>query len=202
MVNGRLFVISAPSGTGKTTLLKQAMSEVARLKFSVSHTTRAPRQGEVDGKDYHFVSEEDFLRLRDNDGFLESAHVHQNYYGTSRSAVADLLEQGVDVVLDIDVQGATILMENGELAATYIFIAPPDMKELERRLRSRGSDSDEAIQVRLDNAIAELSAADKYEYLIVNNDLQDAATLLCSIIRAERSKARRNGDGSPAEIKM
>lgn len=202
MVNGRLFVISAPSGTGKTTLLKQAMSEVARLKFSVSHTTRAPRQGEVDGKDYHFVSEEDFLRLRDNDGFLESAHVHQNYYGTSRSAVADLLEQGVDVVLDIDVQGATILMESGELAATYIFIAPPDMKELERRLRSRGSDSDEAIQVRLDNAIAELSAADKYEYLIVNNDLQDAATLLCSIIRAERSKARRNGDGSPAEIKM
>ncbi len=192
MKSGKLFVISAPSGTGKTTLLKRVMTEMPSLRFSVSHTTRAPREGEVRGKDYHFVTVEEFLQLRDEGGFLESAHVHENYYGTSRAAVEELLEQGVDVVLDIDVQGANILMENKELAASYIFIAPPNMKELERRLRSRGSDSVETIQVRLANAAGELAAVNKYDYLIVNKDLDDAVRLLGSIIRAEKARIEKD----------
>lgn len=202
MNSGKLFVISAPSGTGKTTLLKKVMSELPKLRFSVSHTTRQPRVGETNSVDYHFVSEEEFLSLRDKDGFLESAHVHQNYYGTSKQAVSSLLSQGVDVVLDIDVQGAAILMDNKDIEASFIFIAPPDLQELERRLVTRGSDSEETIQVRMNNAKGELESADQYDYLIVNNDLQEAEKLLSAIILAERARSRRGLAGDPVSIKL
>lgn len=200
MNNGKLFVISAPSGTGKTTLLKKVVSELPKLRFSVSHTTRKPREGETNSVDYHFVSEEEFLALRDKEGFLESAHVHQNYYGTSKQAVSSLLTQGVDVVLDIDVQGATILMKNKNIEASFIFIAPPDLKELERRLITRGSDSEETIKLRMNNAKGELESAAQYDYLIVNNDLREAKQLLASVILAERARLRRSFAGDPVSI--
>lgn len=200
MNSGKLFVISAPSGTGKTTLLRKVMSDLPKLRFSVSHTTRNPRVGEVDGVDYHFVSEQEFLALREQDGFLESAQVHQNYYGTSKEAVSSLLEQGVDVVLDIDVQGAAILMANHNIEASFIFIAPPDLQELERRLVSRGSDSEETIQLRMRNARGELESADNYDFLIINNELREAEKILSSIILAERARSRRSLAGDALQI--
>ncbi len=202
MNSGKLFVISAPSGTGKTTLLKKVMSELPKLRFSVSHTTRKPRVGETNGVDYHFVGEDEFLALREKDGFLESAYVHQNYYGTSKQAVSTLLAEGVDVVLDIDVQGAAILMKNSDVEASFIFIAPPDLKELERRLVTRGSDNEETIKVRMNNARGELESAYQYDYLIVNSDLQEAEKLLSSIILAERSRSRRGLNGDAVSINL
>lgn len=198
--SGKIFVISAPSGTGKTTLLKRVMSDVPKMVFSVSHTTRQPREGEQDGVDYHFVDQPKFLAMRESQLFIESALVHQNYYGTSLAAVLEQLEAGVDVVLDIDVQGANILMENNSLPAAYIFIAPPNLEVLENRLRKRGSDSEETIKVRMANALGELAAQKKYDYLVVNNELEQATRLLTSIVWAERSKARRSPQGNPLVI--
>lgn len=200
ITSGKLFVISAPSGTGKTTLLKRVMSEVPNMVFSISHTTRKPRDGERDGVDYHFVNEPTFLAMRASKLFIESAFVHQNYYGTSHAAVMERLEAGIDVVLDIDVQGANILMEQNTLPASYIFIAPPNLEVLEKRLRKRGSDSEETIKVRMENAVGELAAQHKYDYLVVNNELEQATRLLTSIVWAERSKARRSPLGNPLEI--
>jgi guanylate kinase len=196
MTIGRLFVISAPSGAGKTTILKQVMAEIPRLVFSVSHTTRQPRVGEADGKDYFFIDQQTFREMIDNDLFLEYAQVHQNYYGTSRAAVGDLLQQGVDVILDIDVQGASILREKG-LEGAFIFIAPPNIAELERRLRGRATESEEKIAVRMQNAKAELQAAVKYDYLLINDQLIDAIVLLKAIVLAERAKQHRLPSGEP-----
>ena len=200
MNSGKLFVISAPSGTGKTTLLKRVMTDVPKMAFSVSHTTRKPREGERDGVDYHFVDETTFLQMRKDDLFVESAFVHQNYYGTSKDAIASQLDSGIDVVLDIDVQGACILMAHESLSATFIFIAPPSLVELEGRLRMRGSDSEETIKVRMGNAAGELAVQDKYDYLIVNDDVDQATQLLASIVWAERSKSRRSPLGTPLGI--
>ncbi|CAG37589.1 guanylate kinase [Desulfotalea psychrophila] len=200
MNKGKLFVISAPSGAGKTTILGRVMANVGRLNFSISHTTRTARPGEQDGVDYHFVEQEDFIEMQEKGIFLESAYVHKNYYGTSREAVMAQLSEGVDVVLDIDVQGATILMESASLPATYIFIAPPDLSVLEERLRKRGSDSEETIKLRMGNAAGEMLSSRKYDYLIVNDDLAQASTLLKSIIWAERAKSRRTPAGLPIKL--
>lgn len=197
MGSGKLFVISAPSGTGKTTILSQVMADIERLEFSVSHTTRMPRTGEQNGVDYHFVAQEKFVEMQDNDLFLESAQVHQNYYGTSVSAALSKQDQGVDVILDIDVQGATILMDKKGLEASFIFIAPPSIASLETRLRARATDSDETIAVRLGNAAGEMEHASKYDYLVVNEDLDEAISLVKAIILAERAKSRRRVSGLP-----
>ncbi|EKD34486.1 MAG: hypothetical protein ACD_75C02318G0002 [uncultured bacterium] len=197
MTTGRLFVISAPSGAGKTTLLSRVMARIPGLVFSVSHTTRMPRPGERDGIDYHFIPQDEFLAMIDRGHFVEHAEVHGNLYGTSREAVKKQLEQGVDVILDIDVQGAAILRSSGQLDAAYIFIAPPSMTELEKRLRGRGTEIEERIQLRLHNARQELQAASQYEYLIINEDLADAAELLAAIILAERARAHRLPSGKP-----
>lgn len=197
MTTGRLFVISAPSGAGKTTLLSRVMARLPGLVFSVSHTTRMVRPGERDGRDYHFISPVEFLAMIDQGHFLEHAEVHGNLYGTSREAVKKQLEEGVDVILDIDVQGAAILRSSGQLDAAYIFIAPPSMTELEKRLRGRGTESEERILLRLKNARQELQAASQYEYLIINEDLSDAADLLAAIILAERARAHRLPSGKP-----
>lgn len=197
MTTGRLFVISAPSGAGKTTLLSRVMARIARLAFSVSHTTRAPRPGERDGVDYHFIDKTEFLAMIAGGRFLEHAEVHGNLYGTAEAGIRQQLEEGIDVILDIDVQGAEIVRRSGQMPAAYVFIAPPGMAELERRLRGRGTESEERIQLRLQNARQELRAAAQYEYLIVNEEVAAAAELLAAIILAERARAHRLPSGKP-----
>ncbi|MBC8209053.1 MAG: guanylate kinase [Desulfobulbaceae bacterium] len=197
MVQGRLFVFSAPSGAGKTTLLKRVMGELDNLVFSVSHTTRAPRSGEMDAVDYHFVSRERFEAMRDQEAFLEWAEVHGNFYGTSREAVLAQLEQGMDVILDIDVQGAAIIRASRLIDAAFVFISPPSLAELERRLRGRKTDSDETIGLRLKNAAQEMRAAVDYDYLLLNDQLEEAVMVLKSVILAERSRAHRLPSGGP-----
>lgn len=195
-----LFVISAPSGTGKTTLLGKVMADIGNLNFSISHTTRDPRKGEVNGREYHFVEKGEFESMIAQGKFLEWAEVHGNLYGTSTGGVADQLDRGQDVILDIDVQGASILQESAELEAVYIFIAPPSMDILEQRLRGRQTESEEKVRLRLENARKEMQAAGSYEYLVVNDSLDEAARVLNSIIIAERAKKRRTPSGEPVNF--
>ena len=194
-MGGSLFIVSAPSGTGKTTLLRRVMQEVGHLVFSISHTTRSPRRGEVDGRDYYFVDSDRFSAMIENNAFLEWARVHDNYYGTAISPLSSKLEQNYDVVLDIDVQGAALVRAAGTFPAVSVFVAPPDLAELEKRLRGRGSDDEETITRRLTNARQEMAQRRDYEYLLVNDRLDDAVSMLCGIIYAERARGRRGIDG-------
>ncbi|MGD9949957.1 MAG: guanylate kinase [Desulfobulbus sp.] len=195
MNKGLLIVLSAPSGCGKTTILQQVMHELPALVFSVSHTTRPPRPGEVNGVHYHFVSPDDFIALRDQQpcGFLEWAEVHANLYGTSDAEVEQRRLDGEDVLLDIDVQGAAQVRQRAN--PVTIFIAPPSLRILEQRLRGRGTESEETIARRLQNAKAELTAVDDYDYVIVNDKLDEAVESLRSIIIAERCRQRRDRRG-------
>lgn len=197
MTDGMLLVISAPSGCGKTTILKKVMADLSMLVFSVSHTTRSPRRGEADGRDYHFVSKEVFHEIsnRDPSGFLEWAEVHGNFYGTGKEEVARQRRAGYDVVLDIDVQGVVQICENSD--PVTVFIAPPSLDELENRLRGRGTESAETMAVRLANAEKEMVSAASYDYLIVNDRLVEAVESLRSIIIAERCRQRRSIAGLP-----
>lgn len=174
MKEGILFVVSAPSGAGKTTILRQVMADLPGLVFSVSYTTRMPRQGERDGSDYHFINREVFTQIRSRrpTGFLEWAEVHGNLYGTGREEVDRLLGAGRDVVLDIDVQGAMQVRKKSD--PVLIFIAPPSLAELESRLRKRGTETEVTIALRLENARREMQYADDYDYLIVNDRLAEA----------------------------
>ncbi len=190
MERGDLFVISAPSGAGKSTLCHRLMEETPGVSFSVSHTTRSSRKGEVDGVDYHFVSKEKFRTMADHDEFLEWAEVHGNFYGTSRASVMTMLEQGLDVLLDIDVQGA-MQVRDVFADAVLIFILPPSLEVLEERLRHRGTDSEATIRIRMENARAELAALGEYHFLIINNDLIRAAGDLQSIVLARRCRTER-----------
>ncbi len=199
-MSGRLFIISAPSGTGKTSLLKIVMSQVQQLVFSVSHTTRPPREGERDGRDYYFVTREHFQGMIASGAFLEWATVHDNYYGTALSTLASELEGNRDVILDIDVQGAEIVRRDERLPASFIFIAPPSMKELECRLRGRGTEKEETIRKRLQNARNEMGSGEKYDYFVINDDLQGAAGLVSAIIYAERARDRRTAEGMPIDM--
>jgi guanylate kinase len=198
MTKGRLFIISAPSGAGKTTLLQRIIPGVERLCFSVSHTTRSPRSGERDGINYFFIDREAFLKMRNKNAFLEWAEVHGEFYGTSKDAVIDRLDEGFDVILDIDVQGAAIIKKSRLIEATSIFISPPNVAELERRLRGRAQDSEKTILLRLENAKKEMMAIGEYEYLIINDQLDEAAKVLESIILAQRAKMHRLPSGLPA----
>jgi guanylate kinase len=195
MHKGLLFVISAPSGCGKTTILKEVMQRIPALVFSVSHTTRNPRSGEKDKEHYHFVSVDAFMALRDQEpcGFLEWAEVHGNFYGTSVAEVNARCQQGQDVILDIDVQGAEQVRQGAR--PVTVFIAPPSLEILEQRLRGRGTETEETVSKRLKNARAELAQVDAYEYVIVNDVLEEAVEALCSIIIAERSRQRRDRRG-------
>jgi guanylate kinase len=195
MSNGQLFIVSAPSGAGKTTILKRLMGELPGLVFSVSHTTRPPRPGEIDGRDYHFVGREAFDRLRSDGDLLEWAEVHGNLYGTSRGAVIDRLAAGHDVILDIDVQGAAQVCRHSELRAISIFIMPPSLAELERRLAGRETDEAEVIRRRLANAVRELAECGRYDHLVVNDRLDEAVEMVGAVILAARSRARRNRAG-------
>jgi guanylate kinase len=199
MNQGRLFIISAPSGAGKTTLLQKVMPNIQRLVFSVSHTTRVPRPGERDGVNYFFINRTTFKEMLARGDFLEWAEVHGELYGTSRQAVFAQLEMGVDVLLDIDVQGAAIIRDSGLVEATSIFISPPDLAELERRLRRRAQDSEQTIQLRMKNAKKEMQSIEIYQYLIVNGQFEEAAKVLEAIILAERARMHRLPSGLPAD---
>lgn len=199
-VTGQLYILSAPSGCGKTTILKQVMANIPGLAFSVSHTTRQPREGEENGVAYHFVTKKEFTKMRDENRFIEWAEVHGNYYGTSRQAVADQLQEGQDVFLDIDVQGAAIISEDPGFDPVSIFVAPPSLTELERRLRGRGTDSDETIALRLQNAAKEMAAVSQYQFLVINDSLDDAVLVMQSIIIARRSRTNRLLDGTAISL--
>ncbi|NIA04637.1 MAG: guanylate kinase [Proteobacteria bacterium] len=200
MSRGILLVLSAPSGGGKTTILKKVMAGLPGLVFSVSHTTRKPRPGEQDGRDYYFVSRLEFESIRDRhpSGFLEWAEVHGNLYGTSRAAVEQRLGGGRDVVLDIDVQGAAQIRQSAD--PVTVFIAPPSLAELEARLRGRGTENEQTLALRLENAKQELTTMDLYDYLVVNDRLDEAVESLRSIIIAERCRRRRTVDGVPVQV--
>lgn len=182
---GMLLVISGPSGTGKGTLIKLLMEQDPTLVFSVSATTRAPREGEIDGVHYHFVSDEEYDRLVAEGAFVEYANVHGKRYGTLRSEVYDRLEKGENVVLDIDVQGALNVIAN-EKEKVSIFLLPPSMKELRRRLTDRGTETPEQIETRLHNAIWEITQKDHYEYKVINDDMNECLRVLQAIIEAEK----------------
>ncbi len=182
--NARLFVISAPSGAGKTTLIRQVMARFPGLSYSVSHTTRPPRPGEVHGKDYFFVSEETFKEMIDADAWLEWARVHAHFYGTSKAFVKEQLEAGRNLLLDIDVQGAGQIMDSG-LDPVTVFIMPPSLDVLRQRLTSRGTDSADTIELRLANAEKEMALTHLYQYVVVNDDLDTAAAQLCAVFEKE-----------------
>ena len=187
---GILFIITGPSGAGKTSILKRVMREVENLEFSVSYTTRPRRPGEVDGRDYFFVDEKRFKKMVEEGEFLEWAIVHGYYYGTSKNFVNERLERNVDLLLDIDVQGA-LNVKRMDLDMVSVFIAPPSLEDLERRLRKRGTDSEYDLKKRLEDAKWELSKISEFEYLIVNDFLEKSVEKLKSIITAERMRTKR-----------
>lgn len=186
---GLLLVISGPSGVGKGTICK-VLNRRSDLWFSVSATTRSPRNGEEDGKNYYFIDKEDFLKRIDNGDFLEYAEVYGNYYGTPKSNALEMLDKGFDVILEIDTQGAAQVMENYS-EGIYIFILPPSMKELQNRITNRGSETSESLATRLNAAHDEISCMTRYNYAVVNDEVEEAAKKIESIIIAEKCKVSR-----------
>ncbi len=184
---GQIFIVSAPSGVGKTTIIRSALEQWPEVRYSVSCTTRPPRAGEAAGKDYHFLTRPEFLQGIDSGRFLEWARVHGEYYGTDKGPVEAWLMAGRDIVLDIDVQGAMQVRCTYPHAGT-IFIVPPSMKVLEERLNHRGTESDEQIRTRFAAAVRELQQAPWYDYLIVNDVLKDAVSDFNAILRAGRCR--------------
>lgn len=187
---GMLIVVSAPSGGGKSTIIRALLEADDSLDYSISATTRSPRADEEDGRDYHFLSIDQFRDLVDQEGFYEYAEVHGNFYGTPRRQVDEKLELGKDVILDIDVQGSMRLRKTVR-DCTTIFILPPSMATLEKRLRGRASDSEETIQRRLENARGEVRLADQYDYILVNRELPETIANMQTIIQAQRFRASR-----------
>ncbi len=188
---GLMIVLSSPSGAGKTTLTRSLLSDYPDMAMSVSATTRAPRPGEQEGKDYYFLSKKQFSDMVAEDEFLEHAKVFDNFYGTPRGPVEDALRQGKDVVFDIDWQGAQQLNEAAADDLVKIFILPPNMLELEKRLKTRAQDSDAVIAKRMSKSEGEISHWAEYDYVIVNEDVDTALTELRAIIASERMKRKR-----------
>ena len=187
MPTGRLYIVSAPSGAGKTTLCNELTARMPTLGHSISHTTRKPRPGEVDGQHYYFVDAERFRAMADSGGFVEWATVHGNLYGTSKAEIGRLLGQGKDVILDIDTQGAMQIRGSGT-DGVFVFILPPSMEVLESRLRGRESDDDAEIRKRLKRAADEIRDYDKYDYMIVNDKFEDALDRLRAVIVSDKCR--------------
>lgn len=186
---GAILILSGPSGCGKSTLLKKVYEKIEDYYFSISTTTRAPRDGEKDGVDYLFVSKEEFEEDIKNGQFLEWAEVHGNYYGTSLKPINSALEKGKLVIFDIDVQGHEIVRKKLDNVVTSVFITTPSLSELERRLYDRGTDAKEVIEKRVSNAKHEIKYFKKYDYFIINDDLKRASKELVSLANIARSKA-------------
>lgn len=187
---GIIFILSAPSGAGKTTVVKRLLRAVPDLPLSVSYTTRPPRPGEVQGEDYHFVSPERFQAMLAEGGFAEWAEVHGSLYGTPRSFLEKRVREGRDVLLDIDVQGAKQLRRRYR-DTVAIFLLPPSWRELKKRLSQRGTDRREEIARRLENARRELREVGSYDYCVINEDLRESVIALQAIVTAERLKTAR-----------
>ena len=180
--SSKLIIFAAPSGAGKSSLIKKIIEiSEEKLQLSISATTRLPRKGEVHGKDYFFISDNEFNELKDKDAFIECANVHGNQYGTLKSFVHEKLEEGISVILDIDVQGFAQIRETTEEMIS-IFIIPPSLDELENRLTSRGLDTNDAIEKRLHNAVEELKHAESFDYIVLNDNFDNAIDQLSSII--------------------
>ncbi len=197
MNNGLAIILSGPSGAGKSTLVHKVNQWMPGILFSISCTTRAPRPGEQDGVDYHFTTIEDFEKGKDRGDFLEYAFVHGNYYGTPKAPMLSAIQNDQIILLDIDVQGARQIREclkgtDLEKSVEYVFVAPPSLEVLEKRLRNRGTETEEAILKRLKNARGEMDAWQEYQYLVVNDDAETAARKLEAILRAALCKTHRS----------
>lgn len=189
MRQGLLFVFSGPSGVGKGTVLEKLLHDFGEVEYSISATTRGRRQGEVEGQDYFFLSKEDFFKKVEQEKFIEWAKVHNNYYGTPRDYVEKTMSEGKDVILEIDIQGARQVKKLYQ-DAVYIFLSPPSLKELEKRLNKRGSENENDKLVRIQNAMMEMQEKINYDYEIINDLVDKAADKLKAIIIAERCRIR------------
>ncbi len=191
MKKGLLIVVSGPSGTGKGTVCGELLDSMPELAYSISATTRAPRAGEVDGKNYYFLTKERFEELISEGGFLEYANVYGNYYGTPLVKIQERLAEGNDILLEIDTQGALEVMKKCP-DGLFIFLLPPSLGELERRIRGRGSETEESLKKRLGNAKAEIAIGEKYKYVVVNDTVKKAVARIKSIIVAEHALTENN----------
>lgn len=189
--SGSLIVISGPSGAGKGTIVKALLDKYPSIHYSVSATTRAPREGEVNGVNYWFIEREEFLRMRSQDELLEWAEVYGNFYGTPRRRVMEALNRGHDIILEIDPQGAMKIKQNFS-SAIFVYIVPPSPRELSRRICGRGTESQDAIRCRLNSVASELQYVNEYDYLVINDDLVEATADVAAIIRAEKWRVKRN----------
>ena len=194
--NGIVFILSAPSGAGKTTVCKLLKQKLSRLKFSISHTTREPRNGETEGTDYHFSSTKEFEKKIEDGDFLEWAKIFNNYYGTAFDSVDRHHQNGEDVIIELDVQGAQSL-RNINYEAVFIFMMPPSLQELENRLIKRGSESANKVRERLEVSKKEIQQSTLYDYIITNTDAEETAANLLSIIAAEHFRKERYKPPSP-----
>lgn len=201
MIAGTLFIVAAPSGAGKTTLVGRLLAEDAQVKHSVSFTTRAPRPGEQDGREYHFIDVQRFLAMRERGEFAEWAEVHDNFYGTSRVWLDQRMTEGCDMVLEIDWQGAQ-QMRRQFPEAVSIFILPPSIAELENRLRRRGADSEDVIARRVAAALGEMRHVGEFDFVIINNDLDVALGELKAAVCASRLRFARQRARHPAVFRF
>ena len=188
---GSLIVISGPSGAGKGTIVKALLDQYPSVHYSVSATTRAPREGEVNGVNYWFVSHEEFFSMREKGELLEWAEVYGNFYGTPRRRVMEAISRGHDIILEIDPQGAMKIKENFA-AAVFVYVVPPSPRELTRRICGRGTESQESIRRRLNAVANELGYVHEYDYLVINDELKEATADVAAIIRAEKWRVKRN----------
>ena len=193
MKRGLLIVVSGASGTGKGTVCKKILDDLPGIAYSVSATTRAPRPGEIDGKEYYFLSREDFKAWIAEEKFLEFAEVYGNFYGTPLNKIEERLNRGEDILLEIDVQGALNVKQKCP-EGIYIFLLPPSLEELKRRIEGRGTETPESLSRRLANAVAEIKIGLEYDYVVVNDTVDNAVAQIKSILTAERLKVARNFD--------
>ena len=193
MKRGLLIVVSGASGTGKGTVCKKILDDMPEVAYSISATTRAPRPGEVDGKEYYFISRDEFKTWIADEKFLEFAEVYGNFYGTPLNKIEERLNRGEDILLEIDVQGALNVKRKCP-EGVYIFLLPPSIEELKRRIEGRGTETPESLQRRLANALAEIKIGREYNYVVVNDSVENAVAKIKAILVAERCKVERNAE--------
>ena len=193
MTRGLLIVVSGASGTGKGTVCKKILADLPDVAYSISATTRAPRPGEVDGREYYFISRDEFKAWIDDGKFLEFAEVYGNFYGTPLNKIEERLNRGEDILLEIDVQGA-LNVKRKMPEGVYIFLLPPSLEELKRRIEGRGTETPESLNRRLANAVAEIKIGLEYDYVVVNDSVDNAVAQIETILAAERCKVERNRD--------